>query len=59
MAKKKAGEKQAQVKRKSEAQSEADSVKKIFDLALLRAKKIHEKYDLTKPENSNLFIPKR
>ena len=59
MAKKKAGEKQSQMKKRSEAQREADSVKKIFDLALLKAKKIHEKYDLTKPENSNLFIPKR
>ena len=59
MAKKKTGEKQIQMKNKSELQSEADSVKKILDLALLKAKRIHEKYDITTPENRHLFIPKR
>jgi len=57
MSAKKTNGKKVGKKVEAEPQNE-ESLKKIFDITLLKAKKITEKYDLKKAENVGYVMPK-
>jgi hypothetical protein len=60
-AKKKMASKVLQMKKPEveDAKKDTDLTKNIFDHLLLKAKKINEKYDISRSENSSLLTPKR